>query len=171
MYLTRRLKRQIVVLVVAFLAARFSGSAQVNRVEILTSGISCGVCAVVSEIQFRRMPGVGKVDISLSNESITISYGPDAEFSPEAIHQILQPLNVHVLRLRIWARGRIEELKKGEYRLVTGRHKFAVKLRAGTGSIQTGTPVLIEGIILNERVSPMELRAVKVSVLEKQLSK
>ena len=167
MYLTRRLKRQIAVLAVAFPAASFSASAQVDRVEILTSGISCGVCAVVSEIQFRRMPGVGRVDISLSNESITVSYGPDAEFSPQAIRRILQPLNVHVLQLRVWARGRIEESKKGDYLLVAGKYRFAFKSRAGIGPIPTGTPVFIEGIILNERESPMELRALKVGALEK----
>ena len=50
--------------------------AQVDSVEMRTTGISCGVCAMVSEFQFRRMAGVDKVTISLAREAIVIFYKP-----------------------------------------------------------------------------------------------
>ena len=41
---------------------------------MLTTGISCGACAGLSEIYFRRMPGIARITISLSKESITLFY-------------------------------------------------------------------------------------------------
>ena len=48
------------------LAASVPVSAQVEKVAMRTTGISCGVCAGLSEIYFRRLPGVAGVKISLS---------------------------------------------------------------------------------------------------------
>jgi copper chaperone CopZ len=170
MHLAGSLKRKVFVLVAVLLAAGLGASAQVEKVEILTSGVSCGVCAAVSEFHFRRMPGISKVAISLSNESITLTYKPDAEFSTQAIRQVLDPLKVDILRLRIEARGRVEDSKQGTSFFVAGRFKAALRLKAGMSAPPSGTPLSVEGI-LNEGVSPAELRVIKISPLEKQPSR
>ena len=69
------------------LAAR--GAGQVEKVAMRTTGISCGVCAGLSEIYFHRLPGVDKVKISLSQEAIMLTFKPGAKFDPKAIRKIL----------------------------------------------------------------------------------
>lgn len=125
-----------------------AGLAQVDNVEILTSGISCGVCAVVSEVRFRRMEGIGKVDISSAKETITLHYKPDARFSAKEIEEVLRPLGVHVLRMRMEARGRLETGGDGKMLLVAGRNRIPVRLGAGAGTIEPGAQLLVEGLIL-----------------------
>lgn len=91
------------------LFSALSAWAQVEKATMRTTGISCGVCAAVSEFKFRRMPGVDNVTISLASESITLAYKPDAAFSPGEIRQTLEPLDVHVVVFHVTARGRIQE--------------------------------------------------------------
>jgi len=132
-------------------------SAQVEKVAMRTSGISCGVCGVVSEVNFKRMPGVDKVVISLSQEAIMLTYKPGAVFSPKAIRDVLEPLKVGVDQFQISARGRVQE-QGGKRFFLAGKDKFLLAAAASVPPIPTDTPVLIEGI-LNDRAQPMELRA------------
>ena len=130
-------------------------SSQVETVAMHTTGISCGVCAAVSEINFKRMAGVDRVAISLAQEAIIISYKPGAAFSPRRIREVLQPLEVGVVQFRITARGSVQE--QGEKRIFeAGKDKF-VLVPAADAPIPRGTPVLIEAI-LNDGPDPMELK-------------
>jgi len=143
--------------------AQVAGLAQVETVEILTSGISCGVCAAVSEFQFRRMEGISKVTISLPKESITLKYQANTWFSLQSIQAVLEPLHVQVLRIRVEARGRIEIGSEGKKFLVAGRNRFPVRLPAGTAMIDPGAQLLVDGVLLGSG----ECKVVKISITEK----
>ena len=146
--------RQVWVTPILLLAA-LNGpvAAQVEKVDIRTTGISCGVCAAVSEVQFRRMPDISKVAISLPKETITLSYKPGAAFGPRQIREVLQPLDVVVVHFQISARGRVQEEREKRY-FLAGKDKFVL---AGTSSIAADGPLFIEGIV-NDRIEPMELK-------------
>ena len=108
------------------------GAAQVEKVAMRTTGISCGICAGLSEIYFRRLPGVDQVKISLSKEAILLTYKPGAAFDPEGIRKILQPLEVGVTQFQISAHGqhrgaRRQTIPAGGQRQVRSavRHRFA----------------------------------------------
>src|SRR6476661_7658216 len=100
---------------------------QVEKVVIQTTGISCGVCAAISEMQFRRIPGVEDVAISRSDESITLSYTADASFDPRQIRQILPGLAVGVTQFRVSVRGRVKQ-EGGKWLFVAARDKFVLAL-------------------------------------------
>ena len=51
---------------------------------------SCGVCAAVSEVYLRQLPGIDKIKISLSQEAIMVSYKPGAAFQPKSIRDALK---------------------------------------------------------------------------------
>ena len=130
--------------------------AQVQKVAIRTTGISCGVCAAVSEIGFRRIPGVAKVDISLSQEAIMLSYKPGAAFNPRRIREVLRPLEVGVVQFQIGARGHIQE-QGGKRFFVAAKDRFILAPAGNAPSPPLDTPLLIEAI-LDDQPSPMELR-------------
>jgi copper chaperone CopZ len=130
--------------------------AQVEKVAMRTNGISCGVCAAVSEVNFKRIPGVDKVKISLSEEAIMLTYKPGATFSTRQIREILKPLDVGVLQFQIGARGRIEE-EGGRRFFVAGKDKFLVSENAKSHAAPPNAALLIEAI-LNDRADPMEVR-------------
>jgi hypothetical protein len=155
------------VLVVSVLAMAFSGPvlAEVEKVTIRTTGISCGACAVVSEIQFRRMPDIADVAISLSNESITLSYKPGTTFGPRQIRQVLQLLDVGVVQFQIRARGRVQQ-RGGKRFFIAGKDEFVLAAADNGAAIPVDAPVLIEGII-NDRLDPLELRISTFKPLEK----
>ena len=127
-------------------------SAQVEKVAMRTTGISCGMCAGLSEIYFRRMPGVDQVKISLSQEAVMLTYKPGAAFEPEKIRKILESMEVGVRQFQISARGYVSE-QGGARFFIAGKDKFAL---ADT-SIPVGKPVAIEAI-LDDRARPMAVR-------------
>jgi copper chaperone CopZ len=133
-----------------------SARAQVEKVAMRTTGISCGVCAAVSEVNFRRIPGIDKVKISLSQEAIMLTYKPGAVFSTQQIRDVLKPLDVGVLQFQIGARGLIQE-EGGKRVFVTGKDKFVVATDARSSGAPLSNPIRIEAI-LNDRVEPMEVK-------------
>src|ERR1700693_6141945 len=106
-----------------FLAA--PGEGQVEKLAMRTTGISCGICAGLSEIYFHRLPGVDKVKISLSQEAIMLTYKPGAKFDPHAIRKILEPLKVGVVQFQIGVRGQVHQ-SGGKRILEAGDDKFVV---------------------------------------------
>lgn len=131
-------------------------SAQVEKVAMRTTGISCGFCAGLSELSFRRVPGVDKVAISLSQEAIMLSYKPGATFDPAGIRKILEGWKVGVVQFQISARGRVEEQGGKEF-FRASKDKFALTAGPHSPAIPSNTPVIIEGI-LNDRSNPMEVK-------------
>ena len=91
-----------------------------------TTGISCGICNGLSEIYFRRLPGVDKVKISLRNEAILLTYKPGATVDPEAIRKVLEPLKVGVVQFQVSLRGEIRETG-GKQILQAGKDRFLVR--------------------------------------------
>ena len=129
--------------------------AQVEKVAMRTTGISCGVCAAVSEINFKRLAGVDKVKISLSQEAILLTYKPGAVFSPRQIRDLLRPLEVGVVQFQIGARGRIQ-VEGGKRFFVAGRDKFLVEPDSQSPA-PLNTPIRVEAI-LNDHSDPMEVK-------------
>ena len=159
-----KLRKPMLLLPALLLASTLPVSAQVEKVAMRTSGISCGVCAVVSEVNFKRMPGVDKVVISLSQEAIMLTYKPGAVFSPKAIRDVLEPLKVGVDQFQISARGRVQE-QGGKRFFLAGKDRFLLTATASVPAIPPDTPVLIEGI-LNDHAQPMEVRVLNFRPLQ-----
>jgi copper chaperone CopZ len=135
--------------------------AQVEKVAIRTTGISCGACAAFSEIYLRRLPGVDAIKISLSNEAILVSYKAGATFQPKNIRDVLKRTDVGVLQFQISARGRLLE-QAGRRFFVAGRERFVLTPARDAPPIPADTPVLIEAM-LNDLVDPMELKVLTVT--------
>jgi len=154
----------MLLLTALLLAPTLPVCAQVEKVAMRTSGISCGVCAVVSEVNFKRMPGIDKVVISLSQEAIMLTYKPGAVFSTKAIRDVLEPLKVGVDQFQISARGRVQE-QGGKRFFIAGKDRFILTTTASVPPIPSDTPVLIEGV-LNDRVQPMEVRVLNFRPLQ-----
>jgi hypothetical protein len=140
------------------------GWAQVEKVAMRTTGISCGICAGLSEIYFKRMPGVDKVTISLSKEAIMLTYKPGAAFDPPGIRKLLQSWEVGVVQFQISARGRIQE-QGGQRFFLAGKDKFMVASSAKAPEIPAGTPVSIEAI-LDDHANPMEVKILNFKPLQ-----
>ena len=136
---------------------------QVETVAMRTTGISCGVCAAVSEISLKQMTGVDRVAISLAKETIIISYKPGAAFSPRRIREVLQPLEVGVVQFQISARGCVQE-QGGKRFFMAGKDRF-VFVAAGDAPIPRDTSIMIEAI-LNDRLDPMELKILSFKPLK-----
>lgn len=153
----RNLKVNIAAMLLVF-AAR--AGAQVERIAMRTSGISCGICAGLSEIYFRRLPGVDQVKISLKNEAIMLAYKPGANFDPEAIRKILKPLKVEVLQFQISVRGLVRQ-EGGKRFLFAGKDKFALLDAIDSPDVPLQAPVHIEGILF-DRATPMDLKVLTV---------
>src|SRR5438046_10533440 len=84
-------------------------AAQVEKVAIKTTGISCGTCAAVSEIYLRRLPSIDKINISLKNEAVLVSYTPGSSFQPKDLREVFQKTDVGVTQIQIIARVRVQE--------------------------------------------------------------
>ncbi|HTA44459.1 MAG TPA: hypothetical protein VK789_18550 [Bryobacteraceae bacterium] len=138
-------------------------SAQVEKVAMKTTGISCGICAGVSEIYFHRLQGVDKVKISRSHESILLTYKPGARFDTEAIRKVLEPLKVGVVQFQVGVRGEMHQ--DGAKRiLAAGPDRFTLLDAIDSPDVPAGVPVRIEGI-LYDRHAPMEIKVLTVQAI------
>lgn len=142
------------------LASVVSAFAQVEKVAVRTTGISCGTCAAFSEIYLRRIAGVDSIKISLSNEAILVSYKPGAVFQPKDIREVLKRTDVGVLEFQVSARGRVED-QGGTRVFVAGKDRFVLAAAANAPPVPSDMPVLIEGTV-NDQVNPMELKVMTV---------
>lgn len=155
---TRRQPRLAAVLLLCVTA--LPCAAQVEKVAMKTTGISCGVCAAVSELNFRRLDGVDKVKISLSHESILLTYKPGAKFSTQAIRKVLDPLKVGVVQFQVGVRGQMQAAD-GKRILTAGQDLFMLLDAIDSPDVPAGVPVRIEGI-LYDRGTPMEIKVLTV---------
>jgi len=137
-----------------------AGRAQVEKIAMRTTGISCGICAGLSEVYFRRLAGVDQVRISLKTESIMLTYSPGATFDPKAIRKVLEPLKVGVVQFQIGARGQAVE-NGGKRFLIAGRDKFVLLDAIDSPTVPLGIPVRVEGILF-DRATPKELKVLTV---------
>ena len=139
-------------------------SAQVEKVAMRTTGVSCGSCAVVAEINLRRLvTGVDKVTISMAQEAILVSYEPGAPFELQSIRDVLNPLEVGILQLQISARGRV--LNQEEKKIfVAGRDRFVLEDNPSGPTLPLNTTILIQGT-LNDELDPMELRVIAYELI------
>jgi copper chaperone CopZ len=136
------------------------GRAQVEKIAMRTTGISCGICAGLSEIYFRRLPGVDQVKISLKTEAIMLTYKPDAKLDPEAIRKVLEPLKVGVVQFQIGARGQVVE-NGGKKILKAGRDQFVLLDAIDSPEVPLHVPLRIEGILF-DRSMPWEVKVLSV---------
>jgi hypothetical protein len=140
-----------------------NGWSQVEKVAMRTTGISCGICAGLSEIYFRRLPGVDQVKISLRTESLMLTYKPGAVFDPAAIRKILEPLKVGVVQFQIGARGQVLP-DQGKRFLIAGPDRFVLLDAIDSPELPLRVPVRIEGILF-DHATPRELKVLTVKPL------
>lgn len=159
-----KLPSHLLLVLLALLASTGSVFAQVQKVAIRTTGISCGTCAFVSEIYLKRLAGVDTIKISLSNEAVMVSYKPGAVFQPKDIRDALQKTDVGVLQFQISARGRVEE-RGGIRFFIAGRDRFVLTAVPDDPRVPSGTAVLIEAT-LNDQTDPMELKVMTIKPIK-----
>lgn len=146
---------QWVLVVWAVIAVALPAGAQVEKASIQTSGISCGVCALVSEARLRGVDGVRDIDISLSTQMVTVYYGHDGRFQPGEIRQILDLVRADILSFSVTARGRVRD-EDGQRYLLAGSERFLLKGSDSVRSLPSGVQLVIEAT-LDDKLMPPEL--------------
>lgn len=131
-----------------------SGFPQVEKVEMKTTGISCGVCAAVSEIYLRQLKSIDQISISRSKESVSVTYKAGSDFQPQELRRALLKTEVGVTELRVVARGRLQD-QAGRRTLIAGKERFTV-LPSRAPIPPLNTDVRVEGIV-DDRAAPMTL--------------
>jgi len=159
------MKKTSLFVVGAILGSAISLQAQVERVAMRTTGISCGMCAAVSEVYLRQLGGVDKIKISLSQEAIMVLYKPGAAFRPKDIRDALKKTDVGVTQFQISARGQVQQ-QNSKRLFIAGKDVFMLVPSTGL-SVPADTPLVLEGI-LNDQTSPMELKVLTVNPIAKK---
>ena len=138
------------------LAFAGSAQAQVEKVAMRTTGVSCGSCAAFSEIYLRQLSGIDTIKISLSQEAVLVTYKPSTAFRPDQLRRALKKTDVGVVQMQISARGRIEKTAGGTI-LVAGGSRFKIQSDSSRPPIPANVPIVVQGIV-NDLVTPMELK-------------
>jgi len=114
------------------------------------------------ETALRRLEGVDKISISVSEQKFQVTLKPGATFHPADIRAAVGKAGVKVVRFRIDARGRVQE-EGGKRYFLAGEDKF---LLAGTAKFPDGS-VSIEGTV-DDAAAPWELKIIKSKPLPPQ---
>ena len=113
------------------------------------------------EIALRRLDGVDKISISISQQRFQVTYKAGASFQPSDIRDAVAKAEVEVVRFRIIARGRVHE--EGAKRVfVAGKDKF---LLPASPKIPSEQPISIEGMV-NDSAEPLQLKVLQFKLLK-----
>src|SRR5215831_11305851 len=135
------------ILLVAVMAAMtLPAMAQVERVAIRTTGISCGTCAAVSELYLKRLPSIDKVAISMKTEAVMVSYKSGSTFQPKDLRDVLKKTEVGVTQFQVSARGHVLD-QAGKRFFIAGKDKFVLISGSNTTQIPPNASVAVEGIV------------------------
>jgi len=159
------MKPKILLVLTVILGSAASLQAQVERAAMRTTGISCGMCAALSELYLRQLGGIDKIKISLSQEAIMVSYRAGAAFRPKDIRDALKKTDVGVTEFQISVRGQAQQ-QNGKRVFLAGKDVFVLVQSSGP-AVPPDTPIMLEGI-LNDQTSPMELKVLSVKPIEKK---
>src|ERR1043166_5302430 len=107
------------------------------------------------ETALRRLEGVDKISISVSEQKFQVTLKPGAAFHPAEIRAAVGKAGVKVVRFRVSARGRVEE-RGGRRYFPAGKDKSLV---AGRGKIADG-PVAIGGPV-DDAAAPWQLKIIE----------
>jgi hypothetical protein len=108
------------------------------------------------EIALRRLEGVDKISISISQQRFQVTYKPGASFQPSQIRAAVAQADVMVVRFRISARGRVLE-QAGKRFFVAGKDKF---LLVASPQITSENPISIDGTV-DDSSEPLKLKVVQ----------
>jgi len=105
------------------------------------------------EIALRRLDGVDKISISISEQRFQVTYKSGASFHPRDIRDAVGKAGVEVVRFRIAARGRVHE-EAGKQFLVAGKDKF---LLMASPRMPSKGSISIEGTV-DDSAEPLQLQ-------------
>jgi|SRR5919108_2485105 hypothetical protein len=113
------------------------------------------------EVALRRLDGVDKVSISISEQRFQLTYKPGSTFQPWDIRDAVAKAEVEVVQFRISARGRVQE-ERGKLFFVAGKEKF---LLVASSKIPSAGPVSVEGAV-DDSAEPLQLKVLKFNPLK-----
>jgi hypothetical protein len=113
------------------------------------------------EIALRRLDGVDKISISISEQRFQVTYKSGASFQPWEIRDAVAKAEVEVVRFRVSARGRVHE-EGGKRFFVAGKDKF---LLVASPKIPSESPISIEGTV-DDSAEPLQLKVLQFKPLK-----
>src|SRR3990167_4481278 len=105
------------------------------------------------EIALRRLEGVHRVSISISNQTFEVIYRPGASFRPADVREAVGQADVSVVSFYVRARGQVQQ-EAGQRFLLAGKDKF---LLVDADKLPLGTHLSIVGSV-NDSSMPYELK-------------
>src|SRR5437879_3481695 len=111
------------------------------------------------EIALRRLEGVNKISISISEQRFQVTYKSGASFQPWDIRDAVA--KVEVVRFRITARGRVHEEGRKRF-FVAGKDKF---LLVASPKISTEGLISLEGTV-DDSTEPLQLKVLQFKSLK-----
>ena len=113
------------------------------------------------EVALRRLEGVDKISISMSEQRFQVTYKSGASFQPSEIRDAVAKADVEVVRFRITARGRVHE-EGGKRFFVAGKDKF---LLVASPKIPSAESISIEGTV-DDSAQPLQLKVLQFKLLK-----
>ncbi|MBI4444138.1 MAG: heavy-metal-associated domain-containing protein [Acidobacteria bacterium] len=105
------------------------------------------------EIALRRLEGVDKVSISISNQTFEVIYRPGTSFRPADLREAVGEAEVTVVRFYVSARGQVRQ-EAGQRFLLAGKDKF---LLVDADQLPLDTPISVVGSV-DDSSEPYELK-------------
>jgi copper chaperone CopZ len=72
-----------VIILIQFVAISFAVNAQITKVEIMATGLTCSMCSNAINKQLKTLPEVEKVDIDLNKNLFVVTLKADNKLTPK----------------------------------------------------------------------------------------
>ncbi|HEU4470804.1 MAG TPA: heavy-metal-associated domain-containing protein [Flavisolibacter sp.] len=114
------MKKIVLSLIVVVLG--LAAQAQITKVSLQASGLTCSMCSKAVLNALEKVPAVGKVQVDIKNQQYNISFTDSAQPDFDALAAAVQDAGFAVASFKVTANLEKTRLQKDQHVLIGGRY-------------------------------------------------
>lgn len=139
-------KIKIVLTAVLFVLAVVQGNAQISKVEIVATGLTCSMCSNAINKQLKSMPEVESVSTDLNTNTFTVQLKANNTLTPKALKNSIEKTGFFIGSLVLTVDlGAVNGQENEKVQNQSGTYVFAEKAKKSSGPMQV--QLLNEGFV------------------------
>ena len=106
------MKKLFIVLLVAI---GMNATAQINKVSLQASGLTCSMCSKAVKVALEKVDFVDKVQVDIKNQQYNLSFKEGSKIEFDALNKAVQDAGFSVASLKVTANVSSQKLEKDEH--------------------------------------------------------
>lgn len=104
------------------LIAGVSATAQINKISLQASGLTCSLCSKAVKTALEEVPFVAKVQVDIKNQRYNLSFKEGNAIDIDALNKAVKDAGFSVASMKVTANVKDSQLQKDEHLTIGGQN-------------------------------------------------